>query len=242
MTRQTNYLTEDEVHALKSVSVASLTTALFNRGIRTAHLADVHPVRPDLRLVGYAYTLRYIPMREDLGVDSHFDNTTNPQRVSVEDVDPGDVLVIDARGETGAGVLGDILITRMQQRGVAGIVTDGAFRDTPAIRTIDLPTYCRASAPYMSAILHHPVDINTPIACGNAAVMPGDVIVGDGEGVVVLPASMAGEIARDAYAKEQYEDWALKRIQQGSSILDVYPPNDATYAEYQREQGLGTRD
>src|SRR5690606_8555428 len=134
--------------------------------IATAHIRDVHPVRPDLRMVGYAFTLRYIPMREDLGSGSQFDNRTNPQRVSVEQVGPGDVLVIDARGETGAGVLGDILITRMQQRGAAGIVTDGAFRDTPAIQTIDLPTYCRASAPYMSAVLHHPVDINVPVACG----------------------------------------------------------------------------
>jgi regulator of RNase E activity RraA len=236
MTRPTGYLTNEELEALRTVSAASLTTALFNRGIRTAHLRDVHPVRPDLRLVGYAYTLRYIPMREDLGGETHFDNTTNPQRVSVEDVGPGDVLVIDARGETAAGVLGDILITRMQQRGVAGIVTDGAFRDTPSIREIDLPTYSRASAPYMSSILHHPVETNTPIGCGGVAVMPGDVVVGDGEGVVVLPRSMAGEIARDALEKEQYEDWALKRIQAGSSILNIYPPSEETRAEYEREK------
>ena len=201
MTRSTGYLTDHEIEALQTVSVASLTTALFNRGIRTAHLNDVHPVRPDLRLVGYAYTLRYIPMREDLGGETHFDNTTNPQRVSVEDVGPGDVLVIDARGETSAGVLGDILITRMKQRGIAGIVTDGAFRDTPGIREVDLPTYSRASAPYMSSILHHPVETNVPIGCGGAAVIPGDVIVGDGEAVVVLPQAMAGEIARDAFEK-----------------------------------------
>lgn len=237
MTRPTNYLTDEEVEALRTVSAASLTTALFNRGIRTAHLQGVHPVRPDLRLVGYAYTLRYIPMREDLGGDPHFDNTTNPQRVSVEEVGPGDVLVIDARGEVGAGVLGDILITRMQQRGVAGIVTDGAFRDTPGIREIDLPTYCRASAPYMSSILHHPVETNVPVGCGGTAIIPGDVIVGDGEGVVVLPRAMAGEIAREAYQKEQYEEWALKRIQAGVSILNVYPPDDATLAEYEREKG-----
>lgn len=236
MTRPTNYLTDEELHALRTVSAASLTTALFNRGIRTAHLHGVHPVRPDLRLVGYAYTLRYIPMREDLGADTTFDNTTNPQRVAVEDVGPGDVLVIDARGETAAGVLGDILITRMQQRGIAGIVTDGAFRDTPSIREIDLPTYSRASAPYMSSILHHPVERNTPIGCGGAAIIPGDVIVGDGEGVVVLPQALAGEIAREAFEKEQYEAWALKRIQSGSSILNVYPPSDETYAEYQREK------
>jgi regulator of RNase E activity RraA len=236
MSRATNYLTDEEVQALRTVSVASLTTALFNRGIRTAHLQDVHPVRPDLRLVGYAYTLRYIPMREDLGAESHFDNTTNPQRVSVEDVGPGDVLVIDARGEIGAGVLGDILITRMQQRGAAGIVTDGAFRDTPAIEEIELATYCRASAPYMSSILHHPVETNVPIGCGGAAVIPGDVIVGDGEAVVVLPQSMAGEIAREALEKEQYEDWALKRIQSGSSILNIYPPSAETVAEYQRDK------
>lgn len=236
-TRPTNYLTDEEVEALRTVSAASLTTALFNRGIRTAHLHGVHPVRPDLQLVGYAYTLRYIPMREDLGGDTTFDNTTNPQRISVEDVGPRDVLVIDARGETGAGVLGDILITRMQQRGVAGIVTDGAFRDTPSIREIDLPTYSRGSAPYMSSIIHHPVETNTPIGCGGAAIIPGDVIVGDGEGVLVLPRAMAGEIAREAFEKEQYEDWALKRIQSGSSILDVYPPSEETLAEYQREKG-----
>ena len=240
MTRPTNYLTDEELDALRTVSVASLTTALFNRGITTAHLRDIHPVRPDSRLVGYAFTLRYIPMREDLGKETHFDNTTNPQRVSVEAVGPGDVLVIDARGETRAGVLGDILITRMQQRGIAGIVTDGAFRDTPAIRQIGLPTYSRASAPYMSSIVHHPVEFNTPIGCGGAAVIPGDVIVGDGEGVVVLPRAIAGEIARDAFEKEQYEDWALKRIQSGSSILNVYPPTPETLAEYERDRrGVG---
>ena len=237
MARPTNYLTDEEVEALRTVSAASLTTALFNRGITTAHLKGVHPVRPDLRLVGYAYTLRYIPMREDLGADTHFDNTTNPQRVAVEDVGRGDVLVIDARGEVSAGTLGDILITRMQQRGVAGIVTDGAFRDTPGIREIDLPTYCRGSAPYMSSILHHPVETNVPIGCGGAAIIPGDVIVGDGDGVVVLPKAIAGEIARETYEKEQYEGWALKRIQAGASILNVYPPDADTLAEYEREKG-----
>jgi regulator of RNase E activity RraA len=234
--RPTNYLTDEELHALRTVSTASLTTALFNRGIRTAHMRGVHPLRPDLRLVGFAYTLRYVPMREDLGGDTTFDNTTNPQRVAVEGVGPGDVLVIDARGETGAGTLGDILITRMQQRGVAGIVTDGALRDTPAIKTIDLPNYARAAAPYMSSLLHHPIDINVPIGCGGAAVIPGDVIVGDGDGVVVLPRALAGEIAREAFEKEQYEDWALARIRSGASILNTYPPSRETLAEYEREK------
>ncbi|MEZ4568795.1 MAG: hypothetical protein R2849_00385 [Thermomicrobiales bacterium] len=209
MTRPTNYLTEEEIHALKTVSAASLTTALFNRESGPPISGASVRCGPISGSSAMPTPCAISRCGEDLGGDTTFDNTTNPQRVTVEDVGPGDVLVIDARGEVGAGVLGDILITRMQQRGAAGIVTDGAFRDTPAIREIDLPTYSRSSAPYMSSIIHHPVETNTPIGCGGAAIIPGDVIVGDGEGVVVLPRAMAGEIAREAYEKEQYEDWAL---------------------------------
>lgn len=234
VTRPTGYLNEEELAALRRVSTATLTTQLYKRGIKTAFMEGVRPLRPDLRLVGYAYTLRYIPAREDLGDTAEFDNWTNPQRLAVEEVGAGDVLVIDARGELGAGVLGDILVSRIAQRGAAGIVTDGAFRDSPGVAGVKLPTYARGMHAYMSAILHHPVETNRPVGCGGVAVIPGDVIVGDAEGVVVLPREMAAGIARDALSQELYEAWALRKIQAGASIRGVYPPDDSTRAEYEQ--------
>ncbi len=171
---------------LHAVSVATLSSQLQRRGYRQLFMQGVAPLRPDLRMAGQAFTLRYIPAREDLEQSAEFNNLTNKQRIAVESVGPGDVLVIEARGDTRAGSLGNILATRIKQRGAAGIVTDGAFRDTPAIAAIDLPTYARGQHPNISLTFHHPVDINVPIGCGGVAVLPGDVVVGDGEGEVPL--------------------------------------------------------
>jgi regulator of RNase E activity RraA len=193
----------------------------------------VLPLRPDLRLVGHAFTLRYIPAREDLERSGEFDNRTNQQRVAVESVGPGDVLVIDARGDTRAATLGNILATRIMRRGAAGIVTDGAFRDTPAIRQMDIPTYARGQSPDVSTRIHHPQDINVPIGCGGVAVLPGDLLVGDAEGVIVVPRALADEVVRDAYEQDQREEFILTKIESGSSILGVYPPDEHTLQEYE---------
>ena len=225
--------TKETLEQLKQVSTATLSSQLHKRGFRQLVMRGVAPLRPDLRLAGQAFTLRYIPAREDLERSGEFDNRTNRQRLAVEQVGQGDVLVIDARGDTRAGTLGNILATRIAARGAAGIVTDGAFRDSPAIRAIDLPTYAGGAHPNISFTIHHPIDINVPIACGGVAVMPGDVIVGDAEAVIVIPYAMAEEVARDALAQEQREAFILTKVAAGSSIVGVYPPDEATLQEYE---------
>lgn len=218
---------------LRTVSTATLSGQLHRRGFHSLFLQGVHPLRPDLRLVGQAVTLRYIPMREDLERTGDFDNTTNKQRIAIESVGPGEVLVVDARGDTRAGTLGNILATRMQQRGAAGIVTDGAFRDSPAIRQMDFPTYAAGQNPNLSLTIHHPVEINTPIACAGVAVLPGDVLVGDAEGVIVIPLALADEVAQGAAEQERREEFILQQIRAGRSIRGVYPPDAATLQEYE---------
>lgn len=229
-TRRPHLLSEEAKNRLKQVSTATLTSQLLNRGFRNTFIPNLTPLRPDLRLVGYAFTLRYVPAREDFGVD--YDNDTNVQRLAVEAVGPEDVLVIDARGDTRAASLGHILATRLWKRGAAGLVTDGGLRDTPAFRNLDLPTYTRAPHATTSSVIHHPVDMNVPIGCGGVLVMPGDVIVGDAEGVVVIPSAVAEEVAADAYEQEILEAFILQKIKAGSSIKGVYPPNEETYREF----------
>jgi regulator of RNase E activity RraA len=188
-------------------------------------------------MAGYAFTLRYVPMREDL-VDTLYDNTTNVQRVAVETVGPGDVLVIDARGDVRAATLGNILATRLKARGAAGLVTDGALRDTPGFKQIDLPAYIRAAHATTSFAVHHPLEMNTPIGCAGVLIMPGDVVVGDGEGVVAIPAAVAEEVAHEAYEQERLEEFVQAKIAGGASILGVYPPDAATKAEYEAWRGV----
>lgn len=230
--RPTGYLSDTAVTALRQVSTATLTMQLLKRGFRNTFLTGVVPVRPELRLVGYAYTLRFIPMREDLDLSSDFDNSTNLQRIAVESVGPSDVLVIDARGDVQAATLGNILATRMMVRGAAGIVTDGAFRDWPAFRAIDLPTYARAAHATASPARHHPAEINGPIGCAGVAILPGDTLVGDAEGIVALPSAVAEEVALGALEQEQLEEYILARVAAGASIRGVYPPDEQTRADY----------
>lgn len=226
-------LTPRAIDLLRTVSVATLTLQLLRRGFRTTFIAGLSPTRPDLRLVGYAFTMRYVPAREDVGYHTAYDNSTNVQRIAVETVGPGDVLVIDARSETGAATLGDILATRIAARGAAGVVTDGCLRDSPGFREIAMPVYFRAPHASVSSILHHAVDLNVPIGCGGVFVAPGDVIVGDAEGVLVVPAQVAEEVAHDAWEQELAEEFALERVRAGESIRDVYPLADSRRADYE---------
>lgn len=232
----------DVLLMLRRVSTATLSSQLHRRGYMQLVMRGVAPLRPNTRMVGQAFTLRYIPARLDLEQGMEFDNLTNKQRIAVESVGPGDILVIDARGDTRAGSLGNILAERIRQRGAAGIVTDGAFRDTLAIRASDLPAYAKGQHPNISFTIHHPVDINSPIACGGVAVLPGDVIVGDDEGVIVIPSAIATEIAHDAYEQERKEEFLLARIRAGSSIIGVYPPDAATVGEYEAWRGSRTEE
>ena len=216
---------------LMGVSTATLCTALFKRGLRTQFIQDVRPVNTqrDLKtpnMVGEAFTLRYIPAREDLNPISVFQDRAHPQRKAVEDCPPGAVFVIDSRKDARAASAGSILVTRLMKRGVAGIVTDGGFRDSPEIALMPFPAYhCRPSAP-TNLTVHQALDINVPIGCGDAPVWPGDVMVGDGEGVVVIPAHLADEIADEATEMTAFEDFVTERVQEGQSILGLYPPTD----------------
>lgn len=222
---------------LARVSTATLTSVLLKFGLRNTFMTDVHPLAPGTRLVGQAYTLRYIPMREDLDEDAlqgRFDNLTNPQRIAIEHVGPGDVLVMDARGEIRAGTIGNILVTRMKHRQAAGLVTDGAFRDAAGIAAVGLPAYCRGTHAATNVTLHHPVDVQLPVACGGVSVFPGDALVGDGDGVIVIPRHLAEEAAARALEQERRERFILSKVQGGASIIGVYPPDAETLAEFER--------
>jgi regulator of RNase E activity RraA len=212
---------------LKTVSTATLCTALYKRGLRNQFIQDVRPLNPDLgNMVGEAFTLRYIPAREDLNPISVFQDRTHPQRKAVEECPAGAVMVIDSRKDARAASAGGILVSRLMKRGVAGVVTDGGFRDSPEIAQLDIPAYHnRPSAP--TNLTHHQaLDINVPIGCGDVPVWPGDVVVGDGEGVVVLPAHLADEIASEAVEMTAFEDFVQEEVLKGRSILGLYPPTD----------------
>jgi regulator of RNase E activity RraA len=222
----------DTLEALKRTSTATVTSQLLLRGLRNTFIAGLTPLRPDLRMAGYAFTLRYVPSREDIGIDVHYDNETNPQRIAIEAVGPEQVLVIDARGERRAASLGHILATRLLSRGAAGLVTDGALRDSHMFSQLDLPAYAAGAHATTSSVVHHPVDLNVPIGCGGVLVMPGDVVVGDAEGVVVVPAALADEVAGAALEQEEYEAFVLERVQDGASIKGLYPGDDKSRAEF----------
>ncbi len=215
--------------SLKTVSTATLCTALFKRGFRNQFIQDVRPLQPAKpTMVGEAFTLRYIPAREDLNPITVFQDRDHPQRQAVERCPPGAVLVIDSRKDPRAASAGAILITRLQQRGVAGVVTDGGFRDSTEISQLQIPAYhCRPSAP-TNLTLHQAVDIDVPIGCGDGAVWPGDVVVGDGDGVVVLPRHLAEEIAAEAVGMTAFEDFVMEQVSHGRSIVGLYPPTDPT--------------
>ena len=220
-------LITDTRNKLMTVSVATLCTALFKRGLRNQFIQDVRPLNASLpNMVGEAFTLRYIPAREDLNPISVFLDRGHPQRVAVEQCPPGAVLVIDSRKDARAASAGGILVSRLMKRGVAGVVTDGGFRDSPEISRLSMPAYHhRPSAP-TNLTLHQAIDINLPIGCGDVAVFPGDVVVGDAEGVIVIPAHLADEIAAEAVEMTAFEDFVTEKVLEGRTILGLYPPTD----------------
>lgn len=219
---------------LKGVSTATLATALYKRGLRNQMIQGVKPLNPSLStMVGEAYTLRYIPAREDLNPITVFQDRSHPQRKGVEECPAGAVMVIDSRKDARAASAGGILVTRLMQLGAAGVVTDGGFRDAAEIAQLDLPAYhVRPSAP-TNLTLHQAIDINVPIGCGDAPVFPGDVIVGDTDGVIVVPAGLADEIADEAVEMTVFEDFVTAQVRAGRSTFGLYPPTDEnTHAEF----------
>ena len=221
MTTATMTVTDVTRDQLNRVSTATLTSQLQRRGLRSTFLSGLRPVKPGQRMLGYAHTLRYVPLREDL--QPQLGGRENAQRRAIESLAIDEVLVIEARGETDAGTIGDIYVSRAIALGAAGVVTDGALRDTPAISALALPVYHRASHAATYGRLHMPLDHQVPIACAGVTVMPGDVIVGDGEGAVVVPAALAEEVAADAAQQEVEEEWALERVAAGESTIGVFP-------------------
>src|SRR3954451_18985300 len=212
---------------LKRVSVATLTTALFKRGLRNQFIQDVHPLNPNAGvMVGEAFTLRYIPAREDLNPLSVFQDRSHPQRKAVEECPPGAVFVIDSRKDARAASAGSILISRLMKRGVAGVVTDGGFRDSPEIAELAIPVYHNRPAAPTNLTIHQALDINVPIGCGDVPVWPGDVVVGDGEGVVVIPAHLADEVADEAVEMTAFEDFVTEEVERGRSIVGLYPATE----------------
>ena len=228
---------------LRGVSTATLATALFKRGFRNQMIQDVHPLSPPRAhaMVGEAFTLRYIPAREDLNDMSVFRNHSHPQRKAVEEAPEGCVFVIDSRKDARAASAGGILVTRLMKRGVEGIVTDGGFRDSAEIAKLGIVSYHhRPSAP-TNLTIHQAIDVNVPIGCGDAPVFPGDVIVGDADGCIVLPAHLADELAAEAVEMTAFEDYVMERVANGARTIGLYPPTDETnlvaFKEWRQKHG-----
>ncbi len=223
-------LTDDLRAQFGRVSTATLTFQLQRRGIRSTFLSGLKPVKDGQRMLGYAHTLRYVPLREDL--QAQLSAGQNAQRRAIESLAPDEVLVIEARGEPDAGTIGDIFVLRALRRGATGVVTDGALRDTPAIRGLGLPVYHRSSHAATFGRIHMPLEHQIPIACAGVTVLPGDIVVGDGEGVVIVPAALAAEVAADALQQELEEEWAAERVDAGESTDGVFPIAKARRGEF----------
>ncbi|HLI37180.1 MAG TPA: fumarylacetoacetate hydrolase family protein [Streptosporangiaceae bacterium] len=232
-------LTGDLRATLRTVATATLASQLRSRGLQGVTIDGVHPVRPGTRLAGVARTLRYVPLREDL-FDA-YGKGMNAQKRAIEQIGQGEVLVMEARGTRDAGTIGDILALRAQVRGAAGIVTDGAVRDSAALRGLDIPVFCAAAHPSVLGRRHVPWETDTVIACGGATVAPGDLLVGDDDGIVVLPAGIAAEVAAAAAEQERQEAFIAQQVKAGEPIEGLYPLGEAWRPAYQRwlakEQG-----
>ncbi len=235
-------LSEATRQKFKKISTASIATALFKRGLRNQFVQGVVPVAPKTEvMVGQAFTLRYIVAREDRNPITVFRNADHPQRVAIETCPAGHVLVMDSRKDASAASAGDILVTRLMVRGGAGIVSDGGFRDAATIAELDIPAYhTRPSSP-TNLTKHEAIEINGPIGCGDAPVFPGDIIVGDADCVIVIPAGIADEIATEAVEMTAYEDFVVERVKAGETIIGLYPctkdEHQTAFAAWRKENG-----
>ena len=219
---------------LRRTSTATLATQLFRLGLRNRFLNGLLPMNAEhCRFVGEAATLRYIPMREDLDVVEAYRDPEHPQRKAIETARAGTVLVMDCRGETRAASVGNILVTRLRARGAVGLVTDGAVRDYPEIAAQPFPVFAAGRSASIGLSAHHAVDFDVPVACAGVAVFPGDVLVGDAEGVIVIPRHLATTIAQPAAEQEELERFLRERVAAGASLPGTYPPSEQTLAEYE---------
>ena len=225
--------------ALHRVSTATLTTVLLKRGLRKVWMRGTRPLRPGQpRMAGRAFTLRFVPAREDLATPASWSSPVST-RAAIEAMPPGCVAVVDAMGNTDAGIFGDILCARMARRGVAALVTDGAVRDMAGVLQTGLPVWCQGAAapPSVGALTF--VAWQQPVGCGGVAVFPNDVVVVDQDGAVVVPAAMLVEVAAEAPEQERAESWIMEEVGRGASLPGLYPMSAETRARYLRETGQG---
>jgi len=221
------------LETLGRASTASITSELFKLGIRHSFMTGVDPLESNTRMVGEAVTLRYLPFREDLNALQPSSLPEHPQRKTIDNIEKGGILVIDARGSLRSGTLGEILMARLKARGAAGMVTDGAIRDVEGIRGVGLPTYIGGVHASASNTVHYAADAYVPIQCGGVTIIPGDVLVGDSDGVVVIPRKYAAQIADQAVYHDDIEVYIYERITGGDSLIGVYPPNEQTVRDYE---------
>lgn len=220
------------LESLEQVSVATLATALFKRGLRNQVVQNVRPVAPKGKnMVGPAFTLRYMPAREDRNQLAEFKNPKHPQRHAIETCPAGHVLIMDSRCKADAASAGDILITRLMVRGAAGVVTDGGFRDAMQIGKLDFPAYHQRPSSPTNLTVNEAIEINGPIGCGEAPVFPGDIVVGDDDSVIIIPAHLADEVAAEAVEMSAYEDFVLEQVKAGETIIGLYPATNEDVLE-----------
>src|SRR5215475_2858699 len=206
-------MTSNVLAALAEVTTATITTILLKKGIRNAYMRGPKPLTSGYRrLVGPAFTLRFVPAREDLATPESWASPRST-RAAIEDMPAGCICVADARGVTEAGIFGDILVARMEQRGVGALVTDGSLRDAAGVLSCRLPVWC-----------------------AGVAALPGDIVVADGDGAVVIPQALVEEVAKLGPEQERFENWALAEVQKGAALPGLYPPNEATRARYEAER------
>ncbi|MBF6359023.1 fumarylacetoacetate hydrolase family protein [Nocardia farcinica] len=228
---QTTGLSPELREKLMAAPVAGLSQALRKRGLNNVAIDGVHAMRPGTKLVGTAKTLRFVPNREDL-FRSH-GGGYNAQKRAFDAVAPGEVIVIEARGERGSGTLGDVLALRAKARGAAGIVTDGGVRDYAAVAEIGVPVFSQGPHPAVLGRKHVPWEVDVAVACGGATVLPGDVIVGDDDGVIVIPADIAEEVADAALAQETEDAWVAEQVAAGHPVDGLFPMNAQWRARYE---------
>lgn len=235
-TRKTATVPDSVLDRLARVSSGSLTTQLYRRGYRQPVLVGLRPLNRTLKpFAGRAYTMRFIPARED--VDTYATLTTSPnednlQWVGVEQVKAGEVVIIDSRGDSSAASMGNILITRMMKRGAHGVVTDGAFRDGSELAAMDFPIWSAGVTATTRLSFHHVADLQVPIGCAGVAVYPGDIVHGDGDNITIVPSHLAAELADDCEAQDDLEAYLAKRVRVGEPLWGLYPPSEATRAQY----------
>ena len=233
-------LTDEVIISLRESGTATIANILFNQGFKNTCMSGLAPLTKDQNyFAGPAYTLRFIPSREDLDSLKNYTRDDNLHRRAVEECPPGSVLVIDAMDCLEASSAGDMMALRLTARGVAAMVTNGGFRDSAGIVKSGLPAFHRRSALPATPIALHPQELNVPIGCDGVAIYPNDIIVGDGEGVVVIPQHLAGEVARTAPAAAEYEEYVQLQIREGKSIFGLFPATQESLRDFQEWKEAG---